>query len=182
MPLSSLNKEQFAAASAPFGYNLIIASAGTGKTSTIVGRIAYLLQNGVNPNKIMLLTFTNKASLEMISRLERFFPQSTLKNIKAGTFHAIAYRYLKEHSNILLKQPRELKTLLKSIYNNRIFSEIDSISPYKADYLYELISLYVNSFTGSFADFIEKYNEEHNIYAQIYDDIFFRIYGFKKAV
>ena len=58
MPLSGLNQEQYRAATAKQGYNLIIASAGTGKTSTIVGRIAFLLQNGVHPKEILLLTLT----------------------------------------------------------------------------------------------------------------------------
>ncbi|RAX55179.1 ATP-dependent DNA helicase [Helicobacter sp. 16-1353] len=167
-----LNKEQLDAASAPLGHNLIIASAGTGKTSTIVGRIVHLLQSGISADKIMLLTFTNKASSEMIKRLESHFSKDILKDIQAGTFHAIAYRYLKEHYKILLKQPRELKILLRSIYNNRIFNEIASTPPYKADYLYDLFSLYINSFDGKFVDFIAQRNEEHSIYADIYDDIF----------
>ncbi len=62
MPLSNLNREQLKSATAPFGHNLIIASAGTGKTSTIVGRIAHLLKDKkTTPEKILLLTFTNKA-------------------------------------------------------------------------------------------------------------------------
>ena len=69
MPLSKLNQEQYAAATAPAGHNLVIASAGTGKTSTIVARIAHLLNLGVKPEKILLLTFTNKAAAEMIERL-----------------------------------------------------------------------------------------------------------------
>ena len=85
MPLSLLNKEQLQAARAPLGRNLIIASAGTGKTSTIVGRIAYLLQSGIDASKIMLLTFTNKASSEMIKRLESYFAKDVLKDIQAGT-------------------------------------------------------------------------------------------------
>lgn len=180
MPLSLLNKEQLDAACAPCGYNLIIASAGTGKTSTIVGRIAYLLQNGVEANKIMLLTFTNKASSEMIKRLESYFPKDILKNIQAGTFHAIAYRYLKDNHKILLKQPKELKVLLRSIYNNRIFSDIGSSPPYKADYLYDLFSLYLNSSSGSFVDFIINYSSEHEIYAPIYDDVFMEFMELKK--
>ncbi|HHD80420.1 MAG TPA: ATP-dependent helicase, partial [Campylobacterales bacterium] len=71
MPLSTLNKEQLSAATAPIGNNLIIASAGTGKTSTIVGRIAHLLQTGIEPSKILLLTFTNKAAGEMLERSEK---------------------------------------------------------------------------------------------------------------
>ena len=60
MPLSTLNKEQLSAATAPMGNNLIIASAGTGKTSTIVGRIAHLLHSGTEPSKILLLTLQTK--------------------------------------------------------------------------------------------------------------------------
>ena len=71
MPLSNLNQEQLSAASCKRGHNLIIASAGTGKTSTIVGRIALLINQGISPNKILLLTFTNKAASEMISRVAR---------------------------------------------------------------------------------------------------------------
>ncbi|MEF3192603.1 MAG: UvrD-helicase domain-containing protein, partial [Campylobacterales bacterium] len=85
MPLSRLNDEQLAAASAPFGHNLIIASAGTGKTSTIIGRIAWLLTHGVLPEEILLLTFTNKAAAEMIARLERYFDKSLTSKIEAGT-------------------------------------------------------------------------------------------------
>lgn len=180
MPLRLLNKEQLSAANAPFGHNLIIASAGTGKTSTIVGRIAHLLQSGISADKIMLLTFTNKASSEMIMRLESYFPKDILKDIQAGTFHAIAYRYLKEHHKILLKQPRELKVLLRSIYNNRVFNEIVQTPPYKADYLYDLFSLYLNSFDGNFGDFIIQRNKEHEAYAPIYDDVFNEFMDLKK--
>ena len=93
MPLSSLNDEQRSAATAPLGHNLIIASAGTGKTSTIVGRIAHLLQSGVEPSSILLLTFTNKAAGEMIARLERFFSKKIVSKIVSGTFHAVSYRW-----------------------------------------------------------------------------------------
>lgn len=180
MPLSLLNKEQLQAARAPLGRNLIIASAGTGKTSTIVGRIAYLLQSGIDASKIMLLTFTNKASSEMIKRLESYFAKDVLKDIQAGTFHAIAYRYLKDNHKILLKQPKELKVLLRSIYNNRIFSDIGSSAPYKADYLYDLFSLYLNSYSGSFSDFIIKRSSDHEMYAPIYDDVFMEFMELKR--
>jgi len=73
LPLTNLNKQQLTAATANFGHNLIIASAGTGKTSTIVGRIAYLLKQGVQPHEILLLTFTNKVS-QAILMLEHFMP------------------------------------------------------------------------------------------------------------
>ena len=73
MPLSRLNTEQKSAATAPSGHNLIIASAGTGKTSTIVARIAHLLNQGIQPSRILLLTFTNKAAAEMLERVGVFF-------------------------------------------------------------------------------------------------------------
>jgi len=84
MPLSKLNEEQYAAATASYGNNLIIASAGTGKTSTIVARIGYLLNKGVKPEDLLLLTFTNKASAEMIERIARNFDQKVAKKIQCG--------------------------------------------------------------------------------------------------
>ena len=100
MPLSNLNKSQLSSATAEMGYNLIIASAGTGKTSTIVGRIAHLLKSGIKPEEILLLTFTNKASLEMKARVSTFFSEAN--RIEAGTFHSVSYRWLKKLNKILL--------------------------------------------------------------------------------
>ncbi len=160
MPLSSLNEQQLAAATAPLGHNLIIASAGTGKTSTIVGRIAHLLQSGIDPQKILLLTFTNKAAGEMIARLERFFPKKVVSQIESGTFHAVSYRWLKEmHPNLALKQPGELKTLFRSIYEKRNFERMNlPVSPFSATYLYEMYSLYQNaSLEGFDVWFLEQY-------------------------
>jgi len=57
-----LNEEQYAAVSAPDGPTLVIAAAGTGKTRTLVYRVAWLIEKGVDPNRILLLTFTNKAA------------------------------------------------------------------------------------------------------------------------
>jgi DNA helicase-2/ATP-dependent DNA helicase PcrA len=113
LPLSRLNDQQYTAATAPYGHNLIIASAGTGKTSTIVGRIAYLISQDVKPEEILLLTFTNKAAAEMVERVAAFFGREVASKIDAGTFHAVSYRWLKrKEGKVVLKQPRELKTLL----------------------------------------------------------------------
>jgi len=173
MPLSKLNQEQLNAAKADFGHNLIIASAGTGKTSTIVARISYLLQKGIKPDKILLLTFTNKASKEMISRLNKFFDKSITNKILAGTFHSTAYTLLKNaNKNIILKQTGELKTLLKSIYEKRTFSHLSDIKPYQASYLYDVYSLFQNkSHNQDFYAWFIKHYEEQKIYAQIYEDI-----------
>lgn len=171
MPLSNLNPEQLAAATAPSGHNLIIASAGTGKTSTIVGRIAYLLQQGFKPKDILLLTFTNKASSEMIERVGKIFGSSLAKEIESGTFHAVAYRYLRQMKNIHLKQPKELQMLFKSLYEKRVFSQ-DSIKPYSAQYLYEIYSLFVNAaYKGSFGAWIVDRNPQQEPYIAIYEDV-----------
>lgn len=173
MPLSSLNEEQLSAATAPLGHNLIIASAGTGKTSTIVGRIAHLLHQGMDPSKILLLTFTNKAAGEMIARLERYFPKKVVSKIESGTFHAVSYRWLKElHPNLALKQPSELKTLFRSIYEKRNFERMNlPIAPFSATYLYEMYSLYQNaSLEGFDIWFLEKY-PDHELLMDAYMDI-----------
>ena len=174
MPLSRLNKEQFAAATSPENQNLIIASAGTGKTSTIVGRIGYLIKNGVEPNEILLLTFTNKAAAEMVARVAEYFGNSVASKIDAGTFHAVSYRWLKKHDRkVVLKQQRELKTLFRSVFEKRSFMQINAdITPYGGNHLYDMYSFYQNTELNK--DFeawiIEKY-EEHEQFALIYADI-----------
>ncbi len=175
MPLSRLNEEQYAAATAPFGNNLVIASAGTGKTSTIVARIAYLLSRGVRPEELLLLTFTNKASAEMVERVGRYFDESVTKKIEAGTFHAISYRLLrKAGEKIVLKQPKELKLVLRSLYEKRNFSHLGvDLSPYSASHLYDLHSLYQNQVSPlTFGKWISERIPEHEPFEEIYDDLF----------
>jgi DNA helicase-2/ATP-dependent DNA helicase PcrA len=183
MPLSSLNKEQYLAASASYGKNLIIASAGTGKTSTIVARIAHLLNDGVKPQELLLLTFTNKAAAEMIERLSQYFDSSITKKIESGTFHAISYRLLKRSGiDIVLKQPKDLKLLLRSLHEKRNFSYIDApTSPYSASHLYDLYSLYQNRAIGvGFGDWMCENYPEHEAYGDIYEHLFMEYYDLKK--
>jgi len=174
LPLSLLNEEQLSAATAPAGRNLIIASAGTGKTSTIVGRIGYLLNQGVAPHEILLLTFTNKAAAEMIERVAQYFGKEVAKKIDAGTFHAVSYRWLKkQNGKVILKQQRELKTLFRSVYEKRSFHHLDVESePYGANYLYDMYSFYQNTqLNKHFDDWISERYEEHKPFALIYADI-----------
>ncbi|KFH26557.1 ATP-dependent DNA helicase [Helicobacter pylori] len=165
-----LNPEQLKAAKALKGYNLVIASAGTGKTSTIVGRILYLLDNGIKPEEILLLTFTNKASNEMIARVAKYSKLSS--KIEAGTFHAVAYRYLKEHyPNLSLKQPKELKKLLESIVDTKNAIDDDK-KPYTSQHLYALYSLYTNALKQEdFSAWLSHKNPEHTPYAAFYENI-----------
>jgi DNA helicase-2/ATP-dependent DNA helicase PcrA len=174
MPLSNLNKEQLEAATCNSGYNLIIASAGTGKTSTIVGRIARLINSGLKPSEILLLTFTNKAAAEMVARVAKFFGKTIAKEIMAGTFHSVSYKLLKSlNKNITLKQPNELKTLFRSLYEKRVFTQReDDTSPYDGGYLYDLYSLYLNSNEGEdFGAWVKTKNPDHELYTMIYEDV-----------
>ncbi|GAA9147560.1 ATP-dependent helicase [Helicobacter pylori] len=166
-----LNPEQLKAAKALKGYNLVIASAGTGKTSTIVGRILHLLDNGIKPEEILLLTFTNKASNEMIARVAKYSQSSS--KIEAGTFHAVAYRYLKEHyPNLSLKQPKELKKLLESIVDTKNALTDDDKKPYTSQHLYALYSLYTNALKQEdFSAWLSNKNPEHTPYAAFYENI-----------
>ena len=174
MPLSKLNKEQYCAATATMGHNLIIASAGTGKTSTIVARIAHLLNSGIKADKILLLTFTNKAASEMIERLSRYFDDRVISQITAGTFHSVSNSLLKSlNKGVILKQPSELKTLLKSITDRRQFHRISDTKGYSGAYLYDIYSLFCNSCVNG-EDFIGWFSlnyPDQAEFAEIYDDI-----------
>src|SRR5881394_562753 len=84
-----LNEQQHAAVTALPGPALVIAGAGSGKTRTLTYRVAYLLEQGIPPDRILLLTFTNKAAREMMRRVTDLLGQE-LRELWGGTFHSIA--------------------------------------------------------------------------------------------
>ena len=92
---AELNREQGAAATHATGPLLIIAGAGTGKTRTLVYRVAHLIGEGARPERILLLTFTRRAAHEMLSRAERLVGSVTAK-VHGGTFHATGHRLLRQ--------------------------------------------------------------------------------------
>ncbi len=96
--LAHLNEEQQEAVTHFKGPLLILAGAGSGKTRTIIYRIAYLVSHyGVNPSTILALTFTNKAANEMVERLRRFPKGDYIKNVLATTFHSFGFMFIKEN-------------------------------------------------------------------------------------
>ena len=90
-----LNEEQLAAATHGDGPLLIIAGAGTGKTRTLVYRVAHLIDRGVSPDRILLLTFTRRAAHEMLSRAERLVGSASTR-VHGGTFHGTGHRLLRQ--------------------------------------------------------------------------------------
>ena len=91
---AELNDEQYQVVTQGEGPCLVLAGAGSGKTRTLVYRVAYLIERGVPPERIMLVTFTNKAAKEMLYRVETLL-QHRPKNLWGGTFHHIGNRMLR---------------------------------------------------------------------------------------
>src|SRR3954468_17195581 len=101
---AELNEQQLAAVMAPPGAPLVLAGAGSGKTRTLTYRVAYLLENGVMPQNILLLTFTNKAAREMLERVANLVPND-VAGLWGGTFHSIGNRMLRRHAQAAGLQP-----------------------------------------------------------------------------
>jgi DNA helicase-2/ATP-dependent DNA helicase PcrA len=97
---AELNEQQLAAVTAPPGPLLVIAGAGSGKTRTLTYRVAYLLENGIDPRNILLLTFTNKAAREMLGRVANLLPVDA-SGLWGGTFHSVGNRILRRHGSAL---------------------------------------------------------------------------------
>jgi DNA helicase-2/ATP-dependent DNA helicase PcrA len=117
---AELNDEQYAAVTSADGPCLILAGAGSGKTRTLTYRVAYLIHRGVPPDAILLLTFTNKAAREMLSRVEDL-TSVPRRQFWGGTFHSVGQRILRlsgesvgiqRHYNIL--DEGEAESLLKN--------------------------------------------------------------------
>ena len=97
---AELNPQQCAAVTASPGPALVIAGAGSGKTRTLTYRVAFLLEQGVRPDRILLLTFTNKAAQEMMKRV-RELVGNELSGLCGGTFHSVGARLLRSYGDLL---------------------------------------------------------------------------------
>ena len=94
----ALDPQQQAAATAPGGATLIVAGAGTGKTRTLVYRVAYLVETGVAPEQVALLTFTRRAAREMLERAGALL-DGRCERVRGGTFHAFCLETLRVHAD-----------------------------------------------------------------------------------
>ncbi len=93
-----LNEEQFRVVTSQPKAALVVAGAGTGKTRTITYRVAYLIEQGVAPGRIMLATFTNRAARLMLQRVEALTGSQNVHRTWGGTFHRIANLTLRRHA------------------------------------------------------------------------------------
>lgn len=117
---ADLNEEQFAVVTAGKGPVLVIAGAGSGKTRAVTYRVARLIETGIDPARILLVTFTNKAAREMIRRVE-ILVQSDVRRVWGGTFHSIGNRILRRHAesagyytNFTILDAEDAKALIES--------------------------------------------------------------------
>ncbi|MBA3831204.1 MAG: UvrD-helicase domain-containing protein [Chthoniobacterales bacterium] len=147
---SDLNEQQYAAVTAAPGPLLVIAGAGSGKTRTLTYRVAYLLENGVDPRNILLLTFTNKAARQMLDRVANLLPVDA-SGLWGGTFHSIGNRMLRRHgsaigfsSGFTIMDREDQKDLLNSVVASAGIDPKEIRFP-KGDVLADIFSFVVNT-------------------------------------
>ena len=189
-----LNAQQLAAVTAPPGPALVIAGAGSGKTRTLTYRVAYLLEQGIPADRILLLTFTNKAAGEMMRRVADLLGQE-LPSLWGGTFHSIGARVLRSHAEMLgyrrdftILDRDDAKDLIKACIADAGIETKGTHFP-KPEVLNEIFSLvanthrttddilesqydYFSQFTAQIADLAQRYiKRKHATNAMDFDDL-----------
>lgn len=147
-----LNEAQYEAVTSVDGPHLVIAGAGTGKTRTIVYRVAYLVELGVKPDHILLLTFTRKAAQEML-RKAAILLDSRCENISGGTFHSFANNVLRKYApligyetNFTILDQSDAEDVLSLIRTRLKYDTKEKRFPRK-EALYDLYSRSLNTLT-----------------------------------
>lgn len=163
-----LNEQQHAAVTALPGPSLVIAGAGSGKTRTLTYRVAYLLERGIPPDRILLLTFTNKAAREMMRRVADLLGHE-LRELWGGTFHSIGVRVLRRHAELLgyrndftILDREDSSDLLKACIAEAQIDVKATRFP-KADVVSDVISMSVNTHR-TIAEVLEQ---EYDYFAQL---------------
>jgi DNA helicase-2/ATP-dependent DNA helicase PcrA len=159
---AELNEQQLAAVTAPPGPLLVIAGAGSGKTRTLTYRVAYLLENGIDPRNILLLTFTNKAARQMLDRVANLLPVDA-SGLWGGTFHSIGNRMLRRHGSALgyssgftIMDREDQKDLIDTVVAAAGINPKEIRFP-KGDVLAEIFSFVINTETPLDALLAEKF-------------------------
>jgi DNA helicase II / ATP-dependent DNA helicase PcrA len=159
---AELNEQQLAAVTASPGPLLVIAGAGSGKTRTLTYRVAYLLENGIDPRNILLLTFTNKAARQMLDRVANLLPVDA-SGLWGGTFHSIGNRMLRRHGSALgyssgftIMDREDQKDLIDTVVAVAGINPKEIRFP-KGDVLAEIFSFVINTETPIDALLAEKF-------------------------
>jgi DNA helicase II / ATP-dependent DNA helicase PcrA len=149
---NELNAEQLEVVMAGEGAMLVIAGAGSGKTRTLTYRVSRLIEDGVDPAEILLLTFTNKASREMLSRVEQLVTIDT-RRIWGGTFHSVGNRLLRRYAEIIGYRPNfsildaeDAKEMMESAVSALGIKTLEKRFP-KGDILLDIYSFLINTRT-----------------------------------
>src|SRR6266852_7601304 len=147
-----LNTEQLEVVMAGDGPLLVIAGAGSGKTRTLTYRVSRLIEDGVDPSQILLLTFTNKAAREMLSRVEQLVTIDT-RRIWGGTFHSVGNRLLRQHAETIGYKPNfsilddeDAKEMMESAISSLGINTMEKRFP-KGDVLLDIYSFLINTRT-----------------------------------
>jgi DNA helicase II / ATP-dependent DNA helicase PcrA len=147
-----LNQEQLDVVMAGEGPMLVIAGAGSGKTRALTYRVSRLIEDGVDPNDILIVTFTNKASREMLSRVEELVSTDT-RRIWGGTFHSIGNRLLRRYadalgyrSNFTILDDEDAKEMMESAISSLGIKTLEKRFP-KGDVLLDVYSFLINTRT-----------------------------------
>jgi DNA helicase II / ATP-dependent DNA helicase PcrA len=147
-----LNQEQLDVVMAGEGPMLVIAGAGSGKTRALTYRVSRLIEDGVDPSDILLLTFTNKAAREMLSRVEQLVTIDT-RRIWGGTFHSIGNRLLRQHaaaigyrSSFSILDAEDAKEMMESAISSLGIKTLEKRFP-KGDVLIDIYSYLINTRT-----------------------------------
>ena len=147
-----LNSEQLEVVMAGEGPMLVIAGAGSGKTRTLTYRVSRLIEDGVDPADILIVTFTNKASREMLSRVEQLVTTDT-RRIWGGTFHSIGNRLLRRHaeaigyrSNFTILDDEDSKEMMEAAISSLGIKTLEKRFP-KGDVLLDIYSYLLNTRT-----------------------------------
>ena len=147
-----LNSEQLEVVMAAEGPMLVIAGAGSGKTRALTYRVSRLIEDGIDPSDILLLTFTNKASREMLSRVEQLVTIDT-RRIWGGTFHSVGNRLLRQHAEAIGYRPNfsilddeDAKEMMESAVSALGIKTMEKRFP-KGDVLLDIYSFLINTRT-----------------------------------
>jgi Superfamily I DNA and RNA helicases len=168
-----LNEEQFRAVTAKPGASLVVAGAGSGKTRVITYRVAYLIEQGVAPQRIVLATFTNRAAREMLRRVETLTGSQNVHRVWGGTFHRIANMMLRRHAisigydqNYSILDSEDARDLLNLCIDGAAIDTKKKRFP-KAEVLQDILSYATNTDTPIENVIIGKYPYFELLTAQI---------------